>query len=638
MLRFFPRDYEDRTEVLDTFSLVNLKEKNTILVTLLSLETTRTAGNKLLTKAIIEDKNWFLAEAVWFNRKYLASQLKVYTGKKILLSWKVKYNYGKVTFTSPEPETDLAKVAGWVVPIYSDAQYIPGRWIESKMWNLEKYISEIEETLPTELVKKYNFISKKDAFHRIHFPKNSHDIEVAKIRLAYEELYQINYSAISAKHKRFDESEGKSLAIPLDAEYVKEIFTHIPFELTGGQKVALFQALKDMEKNHSMQRLLEWDVGTGKTIVSLISTIHAIKQSEKLGSKIQVAIMAPTEILARQHFASMENMLIEFWLTSHLLVGSTTASNKKAIKADLKAWNVDVIIGTHALVQEDVFFSNLWFVIIDEQHKFWVRQREMLEKWWGNKSGLIPHNLNMTATPIPRTLALTLYGDQDLSVISEYPKGRKEIHTKVAKNDSQRREIELFVRNQIEQGRQVFWVSPLVEESEKIDLANALNTYESLVDIFAPFKVGLVHGKMKAKEKESIMQEFVENKVQILSSTTVIEVWVDVPNATIMCIEGAERFGLSSLHQIRWRVGRWEHQSYCYLFPTSGQPTDRLKAMERTNNWFELSEIDLEIRWPWEVYWVRQSGLPDLKIADITDLQLVSQIREDIEEMFEAKK
>ena len=579
MIKFFPRDYEDRTQVLDTFSLINLKEKNTILVTLVSIDTTRTSGNKLLTKAVIEDKNGFLAEAVWFNRKYLASQLKLYVWKKILLSGKVKYAYGKVTFNSPDPETDLTKIAGGIVPIYSDAQYIPGKWIESKMWNLEKYITEIPENLPDEILKKYNFIGRKQAFYKIHFPKNSHDVDVAKARLAYEELYKINFTAISKKHERFDASEGKSLAIPLDADYIKEIFSHIPFELTGGQKVALFQVLKDMEKTHAMQRLLEWDVGTGKTIVSLVATIHSIKQSEKLGNKIQVAVMAPTEILARQHFASMEKMLIEFGLTSHLLVGSTTASQKKSIKADLKSGNVDVIIGTHALVQEDVYFDNLWFVIIDEQHRFWVKQREVLEKGWGNRTGLVPHNLNMTATPIPRTLALTLYGDQDLSIISEYPKGRKEIHTKVAKNDAERRQIELFIRSELEKGRQVFWISPLVEESEKIDLANAVNTYESLVDIFHPFTVGLLHGKMKAKEKEQIMQDFSDNKIQVLSSTSVVEVWVDVPNSTIMCIEWAERFGLSQLHQFRGRVGRGQYQSYCYLFPTTGQPTDRLKAM-----------------------------------------------------------
>ena len=244
----------------------------------------------------------------------------------------------------------------------------------------------------------------------------------------------------------------------------------------------------------------------------------------------------------------------------------------------------------------------------------------------------------MTATPIPRTLALTLYWDQDLSIISEYPKWRKEIFTKVAKNEEQRLQIENFVRAEVEKWRQAFWISPLVEESEKVDLANAINTWENLKEIFFPFKVGLLHWKMKPKEKDQIMQEFVENKIQILSSTSVVEVWVDVPNSTIMCIEWAERFGLSQLHQFRGRVGRWAYQSYCYLFPTKGQYTDRLKAMERTNNWFELAEIDLELRWPGEVYGVRQSWVPDLKIAKLTDLELISQIREDIVEIFEGKK
>ena len=782
LLKQYPREYEDRTKVLDNFSLINVKEKNTILVKLLSLNTSKTWWWKLLSKAVIEDKNWFMSEAVWFNRKYLATTLKPSEWKKILVTWKVKYAFWKITFQSPEVETDLSKVSWEIVSIYSDINYIPSKWTSKKIELLKKEISNIDEDLPETIIKKYNFISKKEAVYKIHFPQNKHDLELAKYRLSYWELFDINYIAISKKYESFAHSEWKSLAIKMNTSLIKEIIWNLAFELTDHQKIVLFQLLKDMEKTHSMQRLLEWDVWTGKTIVALIAGIHSIVESRKntspqpspleergqeisirkfelkspwyifdlakkfrktptnsenkvwkliknnklnnikfrrqhpiwryiadfyseelklileldwkihdninnkeydderdnllknywfkilrlkneeildntdeeilqklsnspllqrrgvRGEVVQVAIMAPTEILARQHFASMQELLMKYKISSHLLVGSLTAKQKKEVKADIKSGNIDLVIWTHALVQEDVNFYNLWFVVVDEQHRFWVKQREVLEKWFGNKTGLVPHVLNMTATPIPRTLALTLYGDQDLSIISEYPKWRKEIFTKVARTESARSQIELFVRAEIEKWRQVFWISPLVEESEKIDLANAINTYEFLSDVFHPFRVWLLHGKMKAKEKDEVMKEFSDNKIQILSSTSVVEVWVDIPNSTIMCIEWAERFWLSQLHQFRWRVGRWKHQSYCYLFPTKWNHTDRLKAMEKTNNWFELAEIDLELRWPWEVYWVRQSGLPDLKIADLRDLELVSQIREDIEELFEKKK
>ena len=799
LLNQFPRDYEDRTDVLDSFSLINVKDKNTILVKLLSLNNQKTANNKLLTKAVLEDKNGFLSEAVWFNRKYLGTQLKNSEWKKVIVSGKVKYAFWKVTFQSPDIETDLSKVGGEIVPIYSDLNYIPTKWTSGKIELLKKYIGDIDEVLPLEIMEKYGFIPRKEAYYRVHFPKNKNDIEIARYRLAYEELFEINYRAISAKYKSFEKSEGKSIAIPLNADLIKDIISNIPFDLTDHQKIVLFQALKDMEKNHGMQRLLEWDVWTWKTVVALIASIHAILESrkqpsppaplpkregsieysqkvynpkhivelskklrkdsteaedilwellrnrqfndlkfrrqhpfwryiadfycddlklvieldgkihesndkkeydgirdeiieaywvnvlrfknediyenidnifqsiisyipspigralgwglwvwddelgwglcsKKWGQGLQVAIMAPTEILARQHFASIQDLLMKYNISSHLLVWSTTAKQKHAVKTDIKNGNIDVVVGTHALVQDDVIFHNLWLVIIDEQHRFGVKQREVLESGLWNRSWVIPHSLNMTATPIPRTLALTLYGDQDLSIISEYPKWRKDIFTKVSKTDNNRYDIELFVRSELEKGRQVFWISPLVEESEKIDLANAVNTYESLVDIFSPFQVWLLHGKMKPKEKEQIMQDFKDNKIQVLSSTSVVEVWVDVPNATIMCIEWAERFGLSQLHQFRWRVWRWQYQSYCYLFPSKWNYTDRLKAMERTNNGFELAEIDLEIRWPWEVYGLRQSGVPDLKVASLTDLELISQIREDIEKMFETKK
>lgn len=799
MIMHTPRDYEDRTNVLDSLSLVNIKEKNTLLLTLISISSTRTANNKLLTKAIFEDKSWFLSEWVWFNRQYFANSIKVFEGKKVIVSWKVKYEYGKLVFSSPDVETDLSKVSWEIVPIYPDANYIPWKWIESKMELLKNYFEEIQENLPLEILKKYNFLPRKEAFLKIHFPKNKLDISQAKERLAYEELYLINYKAIEKKYQSFSLSEWKSIALPFSPDLVKNIIAKLPFSLTDQQKISLFQILKDMELSHAMRRLLEGDVGTGKTIVALISAIHAIKQSEILGKKIQVAFMAPTEILARQHFESMGNIIFEYGISLNLLVWSTSAKQKESIKKDLKQGNLDIIVWTHAIIQEDVSFHNLWFVVIDEQHRFWVKQREVLESWilsfvtngfrfidnieeadfdfikaniicnlysknkhnlkkedfsvikdkdkiiafwrifslswdeyelanlWvdpsyrgeklGNKlikflymtkinskekklfvlckedlfhyyeklwfdemdenyslqffemiknarlfneeyklmqlkefdiiekislvdtkSSLIPHSLNMTATPIPRTLALTLYGDQDLSIISEYPKGRKEIFTRVAKNDEERQQIELFVRSELEKWRQVFWISPLVEESEKIDLANAIKTSESLREIFAPFSVGLLHGKMKAKEKESIMRQFQNNEIQVLSSTSVVEVWVDIPNASIMCIEWAERFGLSQLHQFRGRVGRGKHQSYCYLFPSSWQKTDRLRAMERTNNGFQLAEIDLEIRGPWEVYGVRQSGIPDLKMADLRDLELISTIREDIESLFKKKK
>ncbi|MDD5213875.1 MAG: ATP-dependent DNA helicase RecG [Candidatus Gracilibacteria bacterium] len=632
LLNFLPKTIDDRTNVLESFSLINIKEKNTILVKLISVDNSRTSGGKILTKAIFEDKNGFMSEGVWFNRNYLATQLNKFIGKKVILSGKVKYEYGKLSFISPEIETDLSKSAGEILPIYSDFNYIPGTWIGSKMYNLRNYIKLISETLPENIIKKYNFISRAQAIEKLHFPTSKHDFELARERLAYDELFEINYKSISKKIDKQNMSEGKSISIPLNSDLVKEVISKLPFELTNHQKISLFQILKDMEKTHSMQRLLQGDVGTGKTIIAAIAIIHSVLESSKIGVKIQACLMAPTEILARQHFDGLEKLFTSYGLNSALLVGGTTKKQKDIIKEQLKSGNIDIIIGTHALLEEDVLFNKLGFVIIDEQHRFGVKQREILEKY--ASKGIFPHSLNMTATPIPRTLALTLYGDQDLSIINEYPVGRKTIFTKVAKNDEDRHGIELFVRNQIESGRQIFWISPLVEESEKIDLANAISTYESLTEIFSPFKVGLLHGKMKPKEKEEIMRAFSNNEIQILSSTSVVEVGVNIPNATIMCIEGAERFGLSQLHQFRGRVGRGEYQSYCYLFPTSGKPTDRLKAMEKTNDGFELAEVDLELRGPGEVYGVRQSGVPEFRIADIKDLELISQIREDIEDLF----
>lgn len=314
-------------------------------------------------------------------------------------------------------------------------------------------------------------------------------------------------------------------------------------------------------------------------------------------------------------------------------MGSLTKKQKDESKARLRTRETDIIIGTHALIEDDVRFSNLGLVVVDEQHRFGVEQRSALEKYFSVSGEIYPHSLNMTATPIPRTLALTLYGDQDLSVIDEYPAGRKPVITAVVK-EHQREQAYRAVEAELAAGRQAYWISPLVEESETLDVANAVNTAETLRSIFPNFEVGLVHGKMRPKEKETAMAEFSERRTNVLSSTSVVEVGVDNPNATIIAIEAADRFGLSQLHQFRGRVGRGKHQSYCYLFTSKEYTGERLRAMERTNDGFELSEIDLELRGPGEVYGVRQSGLPDLKIADLRDLSLVAEIREDIESAF----
>jgi len=628
-LLYFPKDIEDRTNVLDTFSLVNLKEKNTVLVTLVNVVSVRTSGGKLITKAVFEDATGMLAEWVWFSRQYIGIQLKKYEKKRILITGKVKYDFGKLSFVSPEIETNTDKLTGEVIPVYSDCQYIPGSWIAGKMEHIRAYIPQIPEILPPEIIEKYAFPSRQDAIDTIHFPPSLQAFNRAKNRLAYDELYAIHLQSLTKKQAFQDASIGKSLPIEMNPKLIKSIQDKLSFTLTDHQKIALFQILKDMERPHATKRLLQWDVWSGKTIVAAICMIHALLQAKEKNIPIQAVLLAPTEILARQHFEGLEEMFSQYQLRTELLTWSTPKKHKEYIKWLLKTGNIDIVIGTHALMEENVIFSRLGIVIIDEQHRFWVRQREILEeKFSGN---IVPHVINMTATPIPRTLALTMYGDQDVSVISQMPAGRKPIHTKVIFTENQKEEVNRFIAHSLEQGRQVFWVSPLVEESEKLDLANAKATFEYLQEQFSNFTVGLLHGKMKASEKKEIMDAFARNDIHILSSTSVIEVGINVPNATIMCIQWAERFGLSQLHQFRGRVWRGGNQSYCYLFSTHGTNTQRLRAMEKTNDGFQLAEIDLEIRGPGEVYGVRQSGLPEFKIADITDLELVSQIREDIE-------
>jgi ATP-dependent DNA helicase RecG len=627
-LMLFPKEYEDKSDVMTKFSLINIQEKQAIKCTIELLTNEMTRNKKLLIKAVLTDSDGMHAEAVWFNQRLILS--KFAKGDTVLIYGKPKYEYGRLSFPSTEIE-HFTSNRQEIQPLYSDVNYIPGTWIREKMKLLKSFLPEIEDDIPDDIRKKKWIRTKADSMMDIHFPSSIEAFEKAKYELGYAELFRFQMKWVEKKYKALAESEGHATSTHLDSELMKTLIEWLPFPLTNKQKIVLFQILKDMEKPHAMARLLQGDVGTGKTVVALLAAIHIIKKQN-----IQVAIMAPTEILARQHFSGSEAWLMELGIRSDLLVGSLTPRMKEDARERLKSGETDIVFGTHALIQDTVGFANLGFVVVDEQHRFGVEQRKALEEYC-SRSKIVPHRLNMSATPIPRTLALTIYGDQDVSVLDEYPAGRKSIHTRVIRED-QRIEVYRFIEEEVRQWRQVYWISPLVEESETLEISSATEMQITLSSVFPKLSIWLIHGKMSGKDKDRIMQEFYENKIHILSSTSVVEVGVNNPNATIICIEASERFGLSQLHQFRGRVGRGEHQSYCYLFTTKEYKTDRLKAMEKTNDGFELAEIDLELRWPGEVYGVRQSGVPDFHFADLRDVGLISEIREDIEEWMKTKK
>jgi ATP-dependent DNA helicase RecG len=628
-LILFPREYEDKSDVMTQFSLIDITQKQAIKCTIELLTNEMTRNKKLLIKAVLTDSDGIHAEAVWFNQRMILS--KFASGDSVLIFGKPKYEYGRLSFPSCEIE-HFSKNRQEIMPVYSDINYIPGTWIREKMSYVKPFLETITDDIPEEIRKKKWLRWKNANIRDIHFPTSIESFERAKKELWYGELFQFQMIGVEKKNAARNASEWLAPKISLDSEFIKEIIATLPFPLTNKQKIVLFQILKDMEEPHAMARLLQWDVGTGKTVVALIAAVHIIKHTHPT---LQVAIMAPTEILARQHFAGNEAWLMKWWIRADLLVGSLTPRMKEDARERLKSGQTDIIFGTHALIQDSVQFANLGFVVVDEQHRFGVEQRKILEEYC-SRSKIVPHRLNMSATPIPRTLALTIYGDQDVSVLDEYPVGRKPIHTRVIKEE-QRVEMYRFIEEEVRQWRQVYWISPLVEESDTLEVASAVEMQITLSAIFPKLTIGLIHGKMSGKEKDRIMQEFYENKIQILSSTSVVEVWVNNPNATVMCIEAAERFGLSQLHQFRGRVGRGEDQSYCYLFTTKEYKTDRLKAMEKTGDGFELAEIDLDLRGPGEVYGVRQSGVPDFHFADLRDVNLISEIREDIEEFIKLK-
>jgi ATP-dependent DNA helicase RecG len=508
-----------------------------------------------------------------------------------------------------------------MVPVYHETAKISSKWFREKIQPILYMTQFLSDPLPAELLGKHNLMPLDEAVRQVHFPESEELLERARYRLGFEELFIIQIRALQRKifWKQVAHEQNKSFG--LSKKSIQEFVETLPFKLTAAQGRALDEICLDLQKSEAMSRLLEGDVGSGKTVVATAAIFSAFKEG------YQAAIMVPTEILAKQHYKTIFKSLKDFGVNIQLLAGSLPKSAKNEVIAGLKSGLVNVVVGTHALIQEAVGFKNLGLAVIDEQHRFGVNQRAIL------KSMGAPHMLSMTATPIPRTLALTLYGDQDLSIIDELPPGRQEIITR-AVPDKKREDAYRWIASQVEKGRQAFVVCPLIEESETLEVKSAVEEFERLQSqVFTDFRLCLLHGKMRQADKDDIMLKFANHELDILVSTTVIEVGIDVPNASIMLIEAADRFGLAQLHQLRGRVGRGEYQSYCFLFPESNSEMSRkrMKAMVDYSDGFKLAEIDLDLRGPGEVYGVRQSGIPDLKMASLSDHEMLKLARDEAE-------
>lgn len=634
LLLNFPRHYEDLSDV-DSIAQAKEGEAITTRGFLHGIKQIPTKNRRVkLIKAMFYDKAGFECEVTWFNQPHLTRTLPM--DKEIIISGKVKYAYGKYQISNPQIEQikEAKAHSSTMIPVYSQHDKITSKWLREKVHPLLHLTKEFEEILPEEILKEEGLMKKAEAIQEIHFPTTHKKLEAAQDRLGYEELFLFQLKAIKKK-KQWQDSRTETpdeSGMPLDPEFVKDFFSTLPYTPTNAQKIAIYEILKDMEKPYPMIRLLEGDVGSGKTLVAMTAMLQAVKNG------YQATIIAPTEVLARQHLISIANFLKAYekkipnqaQINIQLLVGALKTAEKKQVTDGIANGQVDIAIGTHALIQESIRFAKLGLVVVDEQHRFGVKQREMLVKQGS------PHVLNMTATPIPRTLALVAYGDQDLSVINEMPPGRMPIETKVVPPEH-RKSVYRFVEGKLQKGQQVYVICPLIDDSDVLEVKSVTSEFEHLTSVFAKHKVGLLHGKMKSEEKDAIMQAFKENEIQILVSTSVIEVGVDVPNATIMLIEGAERFGLSQLHQFRGRVGRGNVQSYCFLYTNSSSELtyNRLKAMTDHTNGFMLAEIDLKLRGPGEVYGVRQSGVPDLKVANLMNGILLDRVRKAAESVVE---
>ena len=612
LLLFFPRRYEDFSTITP-IAFVRPGVKTTVRGRIYDIGAHQTKYKRMaLTEAILGDDSGRL-RVVWFNQPWLARSL--HKGDEIFVAGEADLNGGLVMKNPDHEKVSLRpQNVARLVPIYRETEGLTSKWLRPKVQSVLPLADQLDEFLPAELLPRRSFMARDEAVRQVHYPASAAQLDRAKERLAFEEMFVLQVAAQMAKRAR------KALTaqpVRFDDSTARGFVNSLPFKLTNAQRVAAWQILQDLARQQPMNRLLEGDVGSGKTVVAAMAMHHAAHAG------FQSVLLAPTEILARQHADVVQSLLEPFQIDVGLLVGSTPASARKPMMASLAEGQLPVLVGTHALIEEGVQFSDLALTVVDEQHRFGVGQRLAVRQ----KGERIPHFLSMTATPIPRTLGLTLFGDLDISILDEMPPGRRPVKTGLVPPEK-RADAYDFIRKQVNAGRQVFVICPLIQESDKLGVRSATQELEKLQhDVFPELasRIALLHGRLKSAEKEAIMSSFQRGQVAILVSTSVVEVGIDIPNATVMMIEGADRFGLAQLHQFRGRVGRGSEESWCLLFTDAEDPQSlkRLQAVVTNKSGFDLAEIDLELRGWGDLAGYRQHG-KDFKMASLLDAALIS--------------